>query len=345
MSRILYLSAHSILEYDEVSILHELGHDVFSPGAYVEPQNPGNAYARPDVKGLRYDPYIVDQYHKIGGMYPGQDAKDYLTPEFISNFDIIIVMHMPRWIVKNWDAFKGKKVVWRTIGQSIDKVEESLKPFRDKGMKIVRYSPKEREIPGYLGEDAIIRFYKDPEEFKGWTGEKNYIVNFTQSMKSRGEHCNWQVFNLITSGLPTIVYGPNNEDLGEVSGGFLGYEDLKKELRLNRVYLYTGTQPSSYALNFIEAWMTGIPIVALGPKFTESIYKDHHLYEVSSLIQNEVNGFWSNNVDELRNYCMTLLNDSGLADKIGKAGRASAIEYFAKDKIREEWRKFIDSLA
>jgi hypothetical protein len=30
------------------------------------------------------------------------------------------------------------------------------------GLEIVRYSPMERNIPGYIGEDALIRFYKDP---------------------------------------------------------------------------------------------------------------------------------------------------------------------------------------
>ena len=33
--KILYLSCHSILEYDEVKLLTGMGHYVFSPGAYV----------------------------------------------------------------------------------------------------------------------------------------------------------------------------------------------------------------------------------------------------------------------------------------------------------------------
>jgi hypothetical protein len=38
MMRLLYLSAHSVLEFDEVSLFRELGHYVFSPGAYVNPR-------------------------------------------------------------------------------------------------------------------------------------------------------------------------------------------------------------------------------------------------------------------------------------------------------------------
>jgi len=76
MSKILYLSCHEILEFDEVSLLHELGHEVFSPGAYVEPANRGDQNLRPSIPGLKYDPDILEQFHRIAGQHPGQDAKD-----------------------------------------------------------------------------------------------------------------------------------------------------------------------------------------------------------------------------------------------------------------------------
>ena len=115
--RILYLSCHEILESDEVSLLLELGHDVFSPGAYVNPQNRGNECMRPDIPGLQYDPETVTMFHALG--QPGQDNKERLTKEFVDRFDVVIVMHLPQWITMNWEAMKHKTVVWRTIGQSL----------------------------------------------------------------------------------------------------------------------------------------------------------------------------------------------------------------------------------
>ena len=35
---ILSLTAHSIEEHDMVSLLSEMGHAVFSPGAYIDPE-------------------------------------------------------------------------------------------------------------------------------------------------------------------------------------------------------------------------------------------------------------------------------------------------------------------
>ncbi|MFY0784083.1 hypothetical protein AB1K18_28080 [Peribacillus simplex] len=38
---------------------------------------------------------------------------------------------------------------------------------------------------------------------------------------------------------------------------------MKQEMRENRAFFYTGTRITSYTLGFIEAFMTGIPIVSI----------------------------------------------------------------------------------
>lgn len=38
MTRVLLCFAHSIQEYDELKIIHELGYEVASIGAYIEPE-------------------------------------------------------------------------------------------------------------------------------------------------------------------------------------------------------------------------------------------------------------------------------------------------------------------
>jgi hypothetical protein len=40
---------------------------------------------------------------------------------------------------------------------------------------------------------------------------------------------------------------------------------MRDYLRRIRAYLYTGTQPASYTLGLIEAMMTGVPVVSIGP--------------------------------------------------------------------------------
>lgn len=342
MAKILYLSCHSILEFDEVKLLHELGHEVFSPGAYVEPDNPGDASLRPGIPGLAYDAEILAAWHKIAQAHPGKDGKDFLTAEFVERFDVVIVMHMPRWITKNWSALKGKRVIWRTIGQSVVSTENQMKQYREQGMEIVRYSPKEATgLPGFIGQDALIRFYKDPDDYGPWNGNNNRVITFAQHMKSRGQACNYNVFEQTTREFPRHLFGPGNEGLDWTSGK-VPFEQLQQEMKDNRVYFYTGTHPASYTLNFMEAWMTGIPIVALGPKYGNANYfVNHDLYEVSELLETNVTGICSDDPEVLKAGVRALMNDHDMAREMGEKGRAAAIHHFGKNMIKEAWRTYL----
>lgn len=341
--RILYLSCHSILEYDEVKLLHELGHEVFSPGAYVEPDNPGDATLRPGITGLKYKQEWLDAFSKIGKEFPGQDSKDHLTQELVDMFDCIIVMHLPRWLLHNFNVLKGKRVIWRTIGQSISHREKEVLPIKSMlNLQIVRYSPRERTIPNFIGEDALIRFYKDPAEYGPWNGEKPQVISFAQHMERRNQACNYTFFEAVTRPFNRHLFGPGNEGKPWTTGK-VPYERLLKEMRDNRVYFYTGTHPASYTLNFMEAWMTGMPIVAIGPKNGNANYfPGHNLYEVHELIDNGVNGFVSDSAGKLKEYITTLLNDHDYAHSISEQARKKAIEIFGKETIKQQWRKFLD---
>jgi glycosyltransferase involved in cell wall biosynthesis len=339
--KILYLSCHEVLEYLELTLFHELGCELFSPGAYVEPQNRGDQNLRPEISGLTYDPQIREQYNRIGAQHPGADGKKYLTKEFVDNFDVIIVMHIPEWIELNWESMKHKRVIWRTIGQSVSGIEQRMKPYRDQGMEIVRYSPREVNIPHFCGQTGFIRFYQDPNIFSPWTGEQRFVINFTQSMEQRGTFCNYHAFESTTRRLPRKLFGPNNDQKG-FGMGKVSYPQLLKELQQNRVYFYTGTHPASYTLNFIDAFMAGIPVVAIGPRFGNArIWTDHDLYEIQDLIKDGESGFISNNLNLLERQCSTLLNDSSLAKRIGEAGRREAIRHFGKEMVKSAWKTYL----
>lgn len=333
--RILYLSCHSILEYDETKLLTELGHEVFSHGAYVNPQAPQ------DIKR----PPTEAKYNEHMAVLATRFSKDQLHEEMIEWADVIIVQHVPEWIINNWDKIRHKKVIWRTIGQSTSATEMLLADYRYDGMKIVRYSPKEKNIQMNLGEDAMIRFYKDPEEYKDWNGSVHRVITLGQAVQKRGVFCNYQIFEEATRPYPRIVFGADNDDLGEMWGGQLGYEDLKKELRDNQVFFYTGTQPASYTLGFIEAFMTGIPIVAVGNDVGNSLFKqEQNTFEVPDIIDSGFNGFVSDNIETLSDKVRMLLDDEGLRKRISEAGRAKAIELFGKQTIKKQWEDFLNNL-
>lgn len=350
--RLLYLSCHEVLEYDEVSMFHELGHYVFSPGAYVEPNNRGDGCLRPPIPGLVYDPADLAMYHQLA-QSPERDTKDHLSREFCQRFDAIIVMHLPRWVHNNWEAMRGKPVIWRTIGQCMPHQEKAMQPYRQQGLRIVRYSPREElSLEHYAGCDAMIRFAKDPVVYQGWTGERPVCVNFTQSMPQRNEACNYPLFKEVAQGIPMELYGPGNMEALRYCDvrGKIGYEEQLQVLRSSRCYFYTGTHPASYTLNFIEAWMTGIPIVAIGTHHGNAPFHrrpelgtgdGNYLYEVAALLEHGRGGLVSDDPRELRSYIISILSDESLAHSLSAEGRRLALIHFDRNNIKEQWRQFL----
>lgn len=338
--KILYLPCHSILEFEEVKLFTELGHEVFSLGSYINPNTPHDP-KRPKIEAP------VNEYLLNVAL---QSSKENLHEKLIDWADVIFIQHKPEWVLNNWEKIKHKKVIWRTIGQSVPHIEaQMLLPFLS-GMKIVRYSPEEKTIKDYAGESTIIRFYKDPEEFKGYTGEIPAVLNITQSMKERNRFCGYDIFRDATEGLARNLYGTpsRNSDLSLMDDpiwrGELSFDALKEAYRANRTYFYTGTYPASYTLNFIEAMMTGIPIVAIGRKLANLNIFDMDAYEVDKIIENGVNGYVSDNIEELRGYCKMLLENPEKAKEIGARGRETAIELFGKETIKNQWKEFFNQL-
>ena len=325
----LYFSCHAILEYDELKLFEEMGIDYFSLGSYVVPTSP--------VDGIRPALKSIPQNWVKGNAPP----RDNIPQEFINQFDTIMIMHIPEWIEQNWDKFRGKRVIWRTIGQSTPNIEARMQALRHKGLEIVRYSPREANLEPTAGCDRIIRFYKDDREFGHWVGAGNEVITFAQDMKHRGEFCNYDAFVKIAEGFNAHVYGPKNESSEALNGGFMQYGEMQQKMRDARVYIYTGTQPASYTLNLIEAMMTGVPVIALGPKHGNSLNPETQLYEIPDIIQSGVNGFMSDDIGEIRKWVQLLLDDVKLARRIGDMGRQRAIELFGRDVIKQRWQEYL----
>lgn len=333
--KLLYLSCHQVLEYDEVKLFHELGIDVFSTGTYACPWF-REGMIRPGIDGLTHYPDLERLASTIvsGGYSIPQGLIDWA--------DTIMFMHMPEALEKNWERIKHKRVIFRSIGQCVPPQERLLKTMKDQGLEIVRYSPMERNITDFCGEDALIRFYKDPEEFTGYTGKNPTVINFSQSLMQRRDFCHYDEIVKMMKGFDGKVYGTQNENLGSLNGGEVSYEKMKELMRDSRVFIYTGTWPASYTLSLIEAMMTGIPIVAIGKETAQNGRFEHiDFYEVHQIIQNELSGFVSDDINELRARIEQLLSNEVLAESMGHYGRERAIELFGKETISQQWRALL----
>lgn len=335
---ILLLASHQIAEYDDIRMFTEMGHDVFCPGGYQDPTKAGEGL-RPAIPEAPVFPELIEACEDVRREYgdPGPMidwAKARLPDKVIDWADIIIAHHfVDRWIGGQWDRIKHKRVVWRTCGQSNPDLEAYMAQARPHGLQIVRYSPKEQHLPNYAGHDAIIRFGKDPAEYGGWTGETPCVANVTQNMVERGDHTGLSYYLEATKGLYARPAGPGSEKLRGV--GSLDFDEMKDYLRRCRVYLYTGTQPASYTLGLIEAMMTGIPVVSIGPKafgpgWIGDVFEGHEIAD--NFHDTPEMGRW-----ELQQ----LLEKDDLARWCSDYQRQRAIDLFGLDKIKAEWAAFL----
>ncbi len=347
--RILYLPCHSVLEYDELRLLHSLGHTVASIGAYIDPAHPlvNTRPPLPEVPMVEIVKREVDALGQQGHSDTIDAAKRHLPDALIEWADVIIVAGFEHsYLIPQWGRIRHKRVIWRTIGQSGDRNEQVMKPLHDEGCEIVRYSPKERNIPDFAGEDALIRFYKDPDEWTGWTGQDLVVTNVTQSLYQRSladdgqlQHPGYQwtsygFWEAATVDLLTRPIGQGSEAIGGL--GTVDYGQMKLQLQRCRAYLYTGTQPASYTLGLVEAMMTGIPVVSITPDWYRILPYGSEMFEGHAIAN------WSGTPEQARDYLQACLTDTSFAMVASRDARAKALGLFGMDKIAAQWQDFLD---
>lgn len=331
---LLLLLAHSIEEHDQLKLLAGLGYDVFSIGGYIDPAHPHDP-KRPALLDIPSHPElktVVDDLRTDDNL---ENAKRRIPDALLDWCDVIICHHFEwKWLWPQWDRIKHKRIIWRTVGQSTTPNEHNAAQFRRDGLQIVRYSPKERAIPEYAGEDALIRFYKDPDEWKGWVGTEDLVINITQHLVQRGEATNPHFWLTSTVGLPARALGPGSTLIG--GPGELTLMEMQDWLKRARAYLYTGTQPASYTLGFIEAMMTGIPIVSIGAGWMKMLSYGPSLFEAHEIALRSYES-----PHDARDVLVDILSDKTVANSISWAQRDRAIEMFGKDTIGAQWKAFL----
>jgi hypothetical protein len=330
--KILYLSCHSILEYDELRIFDSLGADVFSHGAYHNPTEIDD----------KKRPILSLPFHKKLSAETQFYPKENLSDAMIAWADVIICMHVVDWFALNWERIKHKRCIMRTIGQSTKESENAIRWMRDDGLEIVRYSPREITIPGYQGADATIRFGKRASEFGPYLGTSGKIMAIGQSFKSRNDSLNYDIFEKATDSVDRVVYGPHNEDMGNLWGGCPDYDGLRDALRQHSAYFYTGTYPASYTLGFIEAAMSGQPMIALGDRLGNGPHlQEQRTYEVAELLKCYDAGVTGDSVHELRQRVSEIMTNEKLRRKYSNNIRDMALDLFDEKKIRAQWKAYL----
>lgn len=342
--KILYMSCHAVLEYDELRILNDLGYDVTSIGSYIDPKLPHS-----DIRPSLNISTNIERANKIHDLFQ-QNLTKGISPEFCSNtltkevvddYDVIIVMHKIDWIEKNWEVLKNKIVILRTIGQNVENDELNIKKYVDMGLKVLRYSPKERDLKNYAGEHGLIRFLKYKTDFKIRENKCDYVISFGQNINQRGNWCGSSIIESVAKSVPFKLYGPNNE-FYSFWDGRISYEQQLEKYATNACYLYTGTFPAQYTLNFIEALLSGIPIVSVGKHLSQT-FVEPYPFEVPDILD-EINGYYFDDVDSIVNALNMLLEDKNINEQISKKQIELANKLFSVEENGHLWKEFLNNL-
>lgn len=337
---ILYYSAHTVLEDDELRLFKALGHSVCILGT----RTTGGALSfpyRPEVPITDAERKFYEIYERLGGQYQAPaDSPDFIPEGFAEHFDVLIVMHQFHIIQSNWlkmRLLRKKAVIWRTIGQDMVDFERYLRPFRDDGLKIVRYSPVELEVPNTLGSDSVIRFCKDPDQYRGWHGSSGKVLSFVNSFRYRYPE-EADDFVRLSEIVPSELGGASNNEFSN----WLGFMSLEQQIECYQrcgVYLYLAGLAIPYTLNFVEAWMTGAPVVVYAP--TE---RKGEFFEIDRLVSSGVDGFVCATLEDTISICTALIADKETARRVGAAGRIKSIELFSNGIIQIQWKKLFDEI-
>lgn len=179
-------------------------------------------------------------------------------------------------------------------------------------------------------EGIIIEHGVDHELFSpNYQQKNNYVLSIVNDWKNRDEPCGWTLWTQI-SGYPNKPNFPIKV-VGDNPGLSIApptIQHLINEYNTASIFLNT-SQYSPIPTVILEAMSCGLPIVSTNNCM------------IPEVITHGEEGFLSNNVDELKSYCIQLLKDSKLREEMGNKARKKIIQKFSMKKFEQSWNKVL----
>jgi|TARA_R100000482_G_scaffold124630_1_gene78167 hypothetical protein len=186
---------------------------------------------------------------------------------------------------------------------------------------ITNYSKGKWGMDGDVIEHSVDTNLFKPDD----SVDRSKILTVAHDFIKRDYALNYQGWERITKGLDRVVVG-ETEGLSSQSESV---EDLVKSYQNALVYINPSVL-SPVPTSMLEAMSCGCAIVT-----TETC-------EIPNFIEHGVNGFISNNEEDLRSYCEQLLEDKPLAAKMGAEARKTIEEKFSEQEFITKWNNVFD---
>jgi glycosyltransferase involved in cell wall biosynthesis len=175
--------------------------------------------------------------------------------------------------------------------------------------------------------DNIVPLCVDPADYLPCQGDLAAGLRVSNFVLRRARTLFWDFHQSAFAGLPVTLVGNNPELPGVVPSR--DWDDIKQILSHHRFFIHTSDPQleDGYNTATLEAMAAGLPI--LGNR------------NPSSPITDGVDGFLSDNPEELRQATELLLKDRALAAKMGAAARQTVQQRFAPAKFTAAFTRAI----
>ena len=171
---------------------------------------------------------------------------------------------------------------------------------------------KTRVVEHSVAIDPAIRYQGDrPEGI--------IIVN---ELQRRGRMAGFDLFQELKQRVPLTVAGMSSAEIGGIRE--IQYSQLHGRVAEHR-FLFSALRYSSLPLAVIEAMTIGMPIIALATT------------ELPTVIQNDVHGYVSADLDVLSDRMQYLLDNPATAKLLGDNARQLALSRFGLSRFTSDW--------
>lgn len=255
----------------------------------------------------------------------GRDRYDCIIAHNIT--DLLAVKRMPGARVLVLHSSLLGRLEQEGSRQSPEQIADAVRTYMKLvGVRIVVVSEMKRRTWGLDAE--VITAAADIDEYGPWDGTVASALRVANHVTQKTRYLRWEMHERIFSDLPCKLVGVNPDRQGVEPAR--GWDDLKQLYRSHRLFVHTAEPEleDGYNMAMLEAMATGMPVLASA--------------HPTSPIEDGVNGFISDDVEELRDAARELLARRDLARQLGARARDTVRDRFPMARFVQRWRDLLE---